>query len=475
MQRSRIGNVAIDTLNEGELGGTAKVISLPVTCTGRTLAPVFLHVVAVDHNLVCGALVETGEVTAKHAEVGAHGECQGDVVVVNDTAVGADRYVNAGLLKVLVTSLGDLNHGSSLSATDTLGLTGDTNRTATDTDLDEVSAGLSQEAEALAVNDVAGTNLNGIAIFFADEGNGALLPLGKALAGVDTQYVDTCLNQRGNALGVVTGIDTCTDYVALLRIQQLVGVALMLIVVLTEYERNQMTLSVHDGERVELVIPDDVVGVLQSRALGCGDQLVEGSHEGLDLLIHFHAADAVVAAGDDTQQLTGSGAVIGNGDGGMTVFLLERDNVCQGLIGTDIGVGYDKAGLVFFDTANHLSLLLDRLRAVNEGNTALLGKGNRHLVIGNGLHDCGNQRDIHRDRRLLALLEFDQRSLQGDVRGNVLSTGITGNQQILRKGMGGCVKIVSHVCSLLFLHDTKLLDWWKYNFYYYSIGRENSQ
>ena len=40
--------------------------------------------------LFVGALVEAGEVAAQHDEVGTHGQCQGDVVVVDDAAVGAD-------------------------------------------------------------------------------------------------------------------------------------------------------------------------------------------------------------------------------------------------------------------------------------------------------------------------------------------------------------------------------------------------
>ena len=72
-----------------------------------------------------------------------------------DTAVRAQRDVNACLLEVLVTSLSYSENSGSLAAADTLLLTCDADGTAADTDLDEVCAAVSEESESLSVNYVA--------------------------------------------------------------------------------------------------------------------------------------------------------------------------------------------------------------------------------------------------------------------------------------------------------------------------------
>ena len=85
------------------------------------------------------------------------------MIIVNDTAVRADRNVDAGLLEILVTSGCNLDQSGSLTAADALLLTGDADGAAADADLDEVRAGLSEETEALTVNNVARADLNGVA------------------------------------------------------------------------------------------------------------------------------------------------------------------------------------------------------------------------------------------------------------------------------------------------------------------------
>lgn len=114
-----IRNVGIDTFFKGQFLGTVQVVAAPVSCTVGTFAPVFLHNGAADGSLLCRGFVETGEVTAQHDEISAHGQGQGDVVVVNDAAIGAYRYVNAGFLIVFVSCLAYFDEGSCLAAADT--------------------------------------------------------------------------------------------------------------------------------------------------------------------------------------------------------------------------------------------------------------------------------------------------------------------------------------------------------------------
>ena len=185
LEGTGIRDVGVDTLDEAELRSTAQVVTLPVAGTRRTLAPVLLHVLTVHIDALGRALVEAGEVTAQHHKVGTHGKGKRHVVVVDDTAVGAHGHVDTGLLVVLVASAADVDQRGGLATADTLGLTGDADGTAADTDLDEVGTAVRQEAEALGVDNITGTDLNVLTIVGANPLNGALLPLAEALGRVD--------------------------------------------------------------------------------------------------------------------------------------------------------------------------------------------------------------------------------------------------------------------------------------------------
>ena len=149
------------------------------------------------------------------------------MVVLYDTAVGADRNVDASLLIVLVSLFADVDESGGLAAANALGLTGDADGTAADADLYEVSTAVCEEAEALTVDDVTGADLYGVTVGLTDPGEGAFLPLGEALGGVDAEDVSTCLEQCRNSLLVVSGVDAGAYKVGLVVVEQLIFVLFM--------------------------------------------------------------------------------------------------------------------------------------------------------------------------------------------------------------------------------------------------------
>ena len=143
------------------------------------------------------------------------------MVIINDTTVGAYRNVYAGFFEVFVTSLANINQSSCLATADTFLFTGNADRTAADTNFNEVSASLSQEAEAFSIYYVACANLNAVTVVFTDPVQGDFLPCAIAFGGVNAEYVYACINQCGNTLSIVAGVDTCADDVAFFAVQQL--------------------------------------------------------------------------------------------------------------------------------------------------------------------------------------------------------------------------------------------------------------
>ena len=248
LQCAGIRHVAVHALFKAQLARAAQVVPLPVARAVGALAPILFHICAVDAQLVRGAFIEAGEIAAQHHKVRAHGQRQRDVVIVHDAAVGADGHIHARLLKILVPGLGYFNDSRCLAAADALGLAGDADGTAADTDLHEIRARLCQKAEALAVHHIACAHLDAVAVFGADPADGAALPLGKALGGIDAQHVRARFHQRGHALCVIAGIDARTHDIALVFVQQLVYVLFVGIVILAEHHAFQVLVLVDEGQ-----------------------------------------------------------------------------------------------------------------------------------------------------------------------------------------------------------------------------------
>ena len=154
MERARIGNITVHALNKGELLRTAHIVSLPISGTGAALAPVLLHIAAVYHDLIGGAFVKPCKISAQHAEVTTHCKSKSNMVVKNDTAVGADGNINPRLSEILVSRLSNLNNRRCLTPAYALCLTGDTNASAADAYLNKVCACLCQEPESVLINNV---------------------------------------------------------------------------------------------------------------------------------------------------------------------------------------------------------------------------------------------------------------------------------------------------------------------------------
>ena len=281
--------------------------------------------------------------------------------------------------------------------------------------------------------------------------DGAGLPFGVAFGRVDAQRIGAGLDEGGDTLGVVAGVDACTDEVALVAVEQLMGIGLVLLVVLAENQIKKVALVVDDGKGVELVVPDDVVRFLEARVGRGDDELLTRGHELRNGRIEAHTGKAIVAARDDAEQLALRLAALGDGHGSMTALLLQSDDVGEGRIGGKVGIAAHEARLVILDASDHGRLVLDGLGAVDEGQASLLSKGDGHAVIGNGLHDGGNHRDGQLQGRLFTTLETNQG--RGEVHGlrNALRGGVTRNEKVLVEGTRGFVEVVCHVALLALL------------------------
>ena len=356
------------------------------------------------------------------------------MVVVDDTAIGADRDVDARLLIVAVTLGADIDECRGLAAADALRLARDADGATADADLDEVRTCLCEEAEALCIDDIAGADLDVIAEMLVDVAKRDALPLGEALRGVDAEHIRTSLQQGRYALCIVARVDAGADDVALVLIDELELMFFVVRVILAEDHVAQALVLVDERQHVELVLPDQVVGLRQRRCVSIRiDEFLERRHERLGLRVEAHARDAVVTARHDAQELARRRAVFRDSHRRMARLLQEVENLAERRRRLDVGVTADKTGFVVLDAGYHGSFCFNALRAVDEGNATLFCKCDCHLVIRDCLHDGRRHRDVHRDLRFFTLLELHERRLERYIIRDTFIRRIPWDEKILSK------------------------------------------
>ena len=99
------------------------------------------------------------------------------MIIVNDTAVRANRNIYACFFEISVTLLAYLDKCCSLTSAYTLLLTGNADRAAADADLDKFCTAICEEAEAFLINNVACADLYAVAVVCTDPVDSQLLPL----------------------------------------------------------------------------------------------------------------------------------------------------------------------------------------------------------------------------------------------------------------------------------------------------------
>ena len=155
-KRSGIRNIGINALNKRETTlVAAKIVALPITCASRTFTPIFFHIGAVNVHAVRRTLIKTCKIATQHHEIGTHRKGKSHVVVIHNTAVGANGNIDACFLKVRITCTGYVNNRGSLAATDALLLSRNADGASADADLDKVSACICKEPESFCIDNVS--------------------------------------------------------------------------------------------------------------------------------------------------------------------------------------------------------------------------------------------------------------------------------------------------------------------------------
>ena len=202
---------------------------------------------------------------------------------------------------------------------------------------------------------------------------------------------------------------------ALLVIQQFQGILFVSGIILPEHHVHQIAFLVDDGQGVQFVFPNDIVGLFQGDVAAADHHFRNRGHEIPYLVFHVHPADPIVTAGDDPFQMAVLGAVAGHGHGAVAGLFLQGQHISQGAVRAQVGIADHETSLEALDTSYHGSFAFNGLGPVDEGDAPFPGQGNGHIVIRYRLHDGRNQGNIQAHRRFFTFFEFHQRSLQTHV------------------------------------------------------------
>ena len=196
-------------------------------------------------------------------------------------------------------------------------------------------------------------------------------------------------------------------------------------IIFTEYHVKKTAFVINNRQGIQLVFPNDIVSFLQGGFCRGGNHFADRSHKILNFSVKVHTAYTVVTAGNDTFQSAVYGAVAGNS--AVSGFFFQCNNVSQRAVRADVGITAYETCTVSFYSFNHCSFVFDGLRAINKGNAAFFRKCNCHFIIGYGLHNSRNQRNVHGNSRFFAFFEFYQRSSQINICRNAFAGRITGD------------------------------------------------
>ncbi len=344
-----------------------------------------------QEHLLARSLFTACEGAAEH-----HGGCAGhkslgNVAGVVDATVG-DAWNTGG-----TAGLSGLIHGGELRNADTGDHAGGADGARTHANLDGVDSGVDHGLCALTRRHVAADDIDalesGIGLETANHVEGEL---GLTVSGIDHEHVHAGLHQGG---GTVVGIAQETDaggnaQTALLVLGG-IRVLLGLDEVLHGDQTGQVAFGVDQRQLFDLVLGQQVVGVLLGDVGRTGNQMLAGHHVGdLEVIVILGSDEAHVAVGDDADELV---VLIDDRQAGDMETAAQLVEIGQRHIRAHGERIVDHTGFGTLDDIDLSGLIVDGEVAVQHADAAVTSHGNGHVGLGDGIHGGGNGRNLHRD------------------------------------------------------------------------------
>ena len=216
-----------------------------------------------------------------------------------------------------------------------------------------------------------------------------------AVRRVDDEHVHARRDERLRALERVgADADRGADPQPPLLVLRRLRVLDLLLDVLDGDEPAQAAVCVDDGELLDLVAVEDLLGLRERRPDRRGDEVARG-HERRDGLVDV-VLEAEVAVREDPDE---DPVVVGDRDARDLVVRHELERLADERVGRQRHRLDDHPRLGALDLVDLRHLRLDREVAMDDADAALARERDREARLGHGVHRGRDERDRELDRR----------------------------------------------------------------------------
>ena len=125
---------------------SSHIIPLPVSGSCTSFSPGF-HITSVNIHSFGWAFIKSGKISSKHDEICTHGQRQGNMIIMDNTAIRTNWNIDTCFFVILISGLCNFNQGCCLSTSDSLLFSCDTDRTTANSNFYKICTSLCQETE----------------------------------------------------------------------------------------------------------------------------------------------------------------------------------------------------------------------------------------------------------------------------------------------------------------------------------------
>ena len=288
----------------------------------------------------------------------------------------------------LAADLGTVHDGGDLGHAHAGDDAGGADGAGPDADLDRVGAGVDQVPGGVGRGDVAGDDVDLEALLDLLDRVDDVLRV--AVGGIDADDIDIRCDQGFDPL-VLVHADGGSDPQPAAAVPGGLRVLLDAVDIPHRDQAGQFALAVDQQQLLDLVVPEDALGLFETGAGRAGDQVGLG-HDGADLDIEI-LEELQIAPGEDADELL----ALDDRDARDVLLAHQFLGPADGLLGREGDRVEDDAVLGPLDLGDLPPLGLDGEVLVDDADAAFLGQGDGQGGLGDRIHGRRDDRDVDRD------------------------------------------------------------------------------
>lgn len=140
------------------------IISVPISGTFRTLAPVFFFGYAIHHDFSAWTFIKSGKISSHHEEVGTHSKRHSNMTIMDYTSIRTNRNINTCFSEIFISSFNYFSQSCCLTPSNSLLFTGYTYGAASNSNFYKIRSSTYQVEKSLTIHDISSSDFNCIAI-----------------------------------------------------------------------------------------------------------------------------------------------------------------------------------------------------------------------------------------------------------------------------------------------------------------------